>query len=400
MKSTVSLIVPIYRGIDRVQACLESIVSAEDSSAVELILINDASPEPSIAAFCQTFIKRKNTRLVEHSENLGFVASVNEGFRIADDNDVIILNSDTEVPPGWIKRICSAAERNPRVASVTPFSNNATICSYPELCIENFLPEGLDYIALDKLFASANSGATIEIPTGVGFCMFIRREAWRDVGEFDEAAFGRGYGEENDWCMRATAKGWRHLLCADLFVYHAGGVSFGEEAASQQQKALKVISARYPNYERTIAEFIERDPAEPLRHALDLDRARLGSSDQVLSEYRRRLLGERDARYKLDKDRHQQVQTLGGLLADAREHVADEARRYEQILTQVRAEAAQTDSKYAAQIEQMAQGYAELEAQTREAEAQIRSLSEELDSLNRNWLVRLHRWLFMRRNKV
>lgn len=393
MPRKLSLIVPVYRDLESLRRCLTALLGHSDLSEVALILINDASPEPGVAKLCRQFRDQQGAHLIEHAENRGFVISVNEGAAMYPESDFIILNSDTEVPPGWLDRLLNAAAKEPDAASITPFSNNATICSYPNFCENNSLPEGLDFVALDQLFASANSGVTLDIPTGVGFCMFIRRAAWDAVGEFDEGAFGRGYGEENDWCLRAAAKGWRHLLCADLFVYHAGGVSFGKEAKTQQQNALKIISSRYPDYERTIAEFIEKDPLEPPRYAVDLVRAGVGACGQVLSEYRHRLLAERTSRYALDRARHQQVQTLDGLLADARQHVVEEAQRYEQILAKVRAEAAQTDGKYAAQIEQMAQGYAELEAKTR-------SLSEELDSFNRSWFVRLYRRFFMRRNRV
>ena len=396
----IDIVIPVYRDADLTRECLQSVLRSQDASLGLLHIINDASPEPEVAEFLESFARHDGVNLIVHSENYGFVSSVNAGLEASAGRDVVILNSDAQVPRGWLERLKAAAVAHPKAASITPISNNATICSYPNFGVENPLVDGMNLQAVDELISKSNPGVTVEIPTGVGFCMFMRRAAIDEVGQFDVEAFGRGYGEENDWCLRASAKGWHHLMCADLFVYHAGGVSFGDDFAAQQKKALKVLSARYPNYERIIADFIELDPAEPVRHSIDLDRARHGSSDQVLSEYRRRLLGERDARYKLDKDRHQQVQALDELLQDARQHVVEEAQRYEQILANVRAEAAQTDSKYAAQIEQMAQGYAELEAQTREAEAQIRSLSEALDSLNRNWLVRLYRWLLMRRNKI
>ena len=57
--------------------------------------------------------------------------------------------------------------------------------------------------------------------------MAVRRAAAESLGFFDEAAFGRGYGEENDFCRRAALAGWRNVLCEDAFVVHRGGQSFG-----------------------------------------------------------------------------------------------------------------------------------------------------------------------------
>ena len=146
-------------------------------------------------------------------------------------HDVVLLNSDTEVPPGWLTRLAGHAYATPRVASVSPFSNNATICGYPR--IEAGPPAfGLGVTELDAACRAANGGRSVELPTTVGFCMYIRRAALADVGLFDADAFGRGYGEENDFCLRASARGWRHLLACDTFVYHEGSVSFGAGASA------------------------------------------------------------------------------------------------------------------------------------------------------------------------
>ena len=289
---------------------------------------------------------------------------------------MVILNSDTEVTPGWLTRLSAAAEKNPAAASMTAFSNNATICSYPHFCEDNELPDGLSLEEVDALFADANAGQVIEIPTGVGFCMYLRRAAIDDVGVFDADAFGRGYGEENDWCLRATEKGWKHLLAADVFVYHAGGASFGSEAVDYQANALAVISERYPDYERQIAAFIEADPIEPARYAVDAARPDTGA---VIGEYRQREQASRASRYELDRQRHAQVTALDDLLRETREATELERQRYEDLLTSERAQVADREAQYQAQLEEMAAGY--------------QSLEKEVLELNRLWTVRIFRWL-------
>ncbi len=84
-------------------------------------------------------------------------------------NDVLLLNSDTEVADGWLERMQRAAYSAPDIGTVTPFSNNATICSYPSFCRDNMLPDEFTVESLDPLFAEANSGVTIDIPNAVGF---------------------------------------------------------------------------------------------------------------------------------------------------------------------------------------------------------------------------------------
>ena len=354
----IDVVIPVYRNLDLTQQCVTSILRADDPAMGTVIVVNDASPEPALAAYCRDLTEHASVRLIEHVSNQGFVRSVNAGLEHAAARDVVILNSDTEVPAGWLTRLAVAAEKNPSAASITPFSNNATICSYPNFCEEASLPEGLALHEIDALFAEANAGQVIEIPTGVGFCMYLRRAAIEEVGGLDAEAFGRGYGEENDWCIRARAKGWTHLLAADVFVYHAGGASFGEDARGLQEAAQTVLNERYPQYEQDIATFVERDPAEEARYAVDAIRP---DSHAVIAEYRKRARAERDARYALDRARHDQVEALDGLLQETRAAAEAESARYEAILASEREQTAVTEARYQQQVDDMAEGYAALE---------------------------------------
>src|SRR5258707_8983466 len=101
---------------------------------------------------------------------------------------------------------------------------------------------------LDAAFATANRGLSAEIPTAVGFCMYIRRRCLDRVGAFDEERYGAGYGEEVDFCMRAARAGFRHMVAADVFVRHVGEVSFGPAADSRRQQAQAVVDGLYPEF--------------------------------------------------------------------------------------------------------------------------------------------------------
>jgi len=356
MSERPAVIIPVYRDAESTRRCVESVAAAKAAHEFEIIIINDASPVDEITEYCRA-IDQSKIRLVENPSNLGFVKSVNIGMRLAGNADVILLNSDTVVPDGWLDRMLAVANTHPRAASVTPFSNNATICSYPNFCEDNELPANSDHVSIDRLFAQANAGCTAEIPTAVGFCMYLRRAAINQVGEFDEDAFGRGYGEENDWCMRASALGWQHLLCANLFVYHAGGASFGDEAAACQENALAVISKRYPEYNAMISNFIAEDPLEPLRHQVDLLRPDVAA---VLSETRQRAISERRARQVLDQQRHEQVESLGRLLTETRQSAEAERANFESLISSQRAEHETAEHQYLLQIREMAEGYEQL----------------------------------------
>jgi hypothetical protein len=195
------------------------------------------------------------------------------------DRDVVLLNSDTEVANDWLDRLRRCAYLQPDIGTVTPFSNNATICSYPFDGWAEGIPGTLGLAALDRLFATANAGRTVELPTAVGFCMYIRRASLDAVGLFDAERFGRGYGEENDFCMRAASAGWRNVLAGDVFVYHEGAVSFSDERIQRSKAAEGALLGVHPDYLRKVHEFVLHDPASALRESVDEARVGFGADE-------------------------------------------------------------------------------------------------------------------------
>lgn len=269
----VDVIVPVYRGLADTQLCIDSVLASPIRTPYRLVVINDCSPEPEVTQWLRTRATQDSRiTLLENTENLGFVGTVNRGMALSDRNDVLLLNSDTEVANDWLDRIRAAAYCDQRVASVTPFSTNATICSYPEFCKDNALPPGYDTARIDALCARINAGAVVDVPTGVGFCMYIRRDSLDHVGLFDTENFGKGYGEENDFCQRAARAGWRNLHLLDTFVLHTGGVSFGDSKSPRERAAMATLARLHPNYSRDVHAFIQTDPARPYRLALDAAR--------------------------------------------------------------------------------------------------------------------------------
>lgn len=268
---TVDVIVPVYKGLFDTQRCVTSALHSVNHTPMRMVIINDCSPDPEVTRWLREIAKQDSRiTLLENEVNLGFVGTVNRGMSFGPANDVVLLNSDTEVANDWLDRLRRAAYCDARGGTVTPFSNNATICSYPKFCEENTLPEGYDTARLDHLFAQANPGEVVDVPTGVGFCMYIRRDCLDQVGLFDVANFGRGYGEENDFCRRAAGAGWRNLHALDTFVLHAGGVSFGNEKNERVMAAMQTLARLYPDYEPMVHAFIAQDPAAPARHKVDL----------------------------------------------------------------------------------------------------------------------------------
>jgi O-antigen biosynthesis protein len=278
---TVNVIIPVYRGVDETARCIESVLADLPENAV-VTIIEDASPEPAMSAKLATFAGRRGVTLLANPVNLGFVGTVNRGMSHRPAVDVVLLNSDTEVPAGWLERLQRCAYAATDIGTVTPFSNNATICSYPKFCSDNDMPVGYSVRTLDAMFSKANAGHIVDIPTAVGFCMYIRRDCLDEVGLFNEERFGKGYGEENDFSLRAEDKGWRNVLCADLFVFHAGAVSFANERDERAKRALELITEDHPAYPARVQSHIFKDPARHLRQRVDLLRLAASSKQVVL----------------------------------------------------------------------------------------------------------------------
>jgi len=281
MKQQIDILIPVYDGYEETIQCIESVLNSGLDEGVFLNVINDSSPNDKLTDWLRSASQKHGFSLYENEVNLGFVQTVNRGMALHDDRDVILLNSDTLVAGNWVERMHAHVAKDGKVASVTPFSNNATICSFPNFCEENeLLPHPVSLI--DQAFSKANAGVSEVIPTAIGFCMYISRDCIAQIGLFDAETFGRGYGEENDFCMRAVRAGWKHIVAADVFVAHIGGVSFSSEKNERVEAAQQILDRLYPEYHRVVQEFIANDPLTAYRIKAYAELIRLSLKKTVL----------------------------------------------------------------------------------------------------------------------
>jgi len=267
----VDVIVPVYNGYEHLERLFASL-ERHTTAPYRLIVVEDASSDERVRPYLKERLKAfPDAILIEHDRNHGFVKSVNEAVAMGEGH-FVILNSDTEVPPFWLERLMRPIFDDESVASTTPFTNAGTIASFPKFLEDNEIFEGMDVAELDEVFREIDPRRFYtEIPTGVGFCMGVNRKAVRELGFFDEELFEKGYGEENDWCQRAIAAGYRNLLVPNLFVYHKHGGSFTpqEKRRLMERNAAKLLK-RHPEYEKQVHDFIQKDPLRPLRALLTL----------------------------------------------------------------------------------------------------------------------------------
>lgn len=277
------VIMPVYKGYDETLAAIHAVLSSRQRTRFALHVINDVTPDAALDAKLAELAARKLFSYVRNETNIGFVKSCNRGLRAFPDVEVVLLNADAVVSGDWLDRMLAHARHDPSIATVTPLSNNATICSYPVVNGNNLVEPECSAAELDALAAACNAGRRSDVPTGVGFCFLMSRAGRDAVGILDEVAFGRGYGEENDYCLRAAKAGFRNVLAEDIFVYHAGQVSFAELAASEYAPGQAALIGKHPDYPMRVRQHLRTDPGLYGRMRLDLARlARFAGQNSIV----------------------------------------------------------------------------------------------------------------------
>ncbi len=295
----VDVIVPVYNGLEYLEPLFSSVVE-KTNIAYRLIIIDDASPDPAVKIFLRDFVRKTNKSLPEleiilefNDANKGFVATVNRAMQYVRGH-FVLLNTDTEVPSEWLQRLMVPIFSDDTIATTTPYTNAGEIFNFPRLAYVDPSQEliaNISYERIDSVLErSLGKDVIFDVPTGMGFCMGVNYHVFKElslkgddtyIALFDEEAFGRGYGEETDFCLKAKSKGYRNVHVPNLFVYHKHGGSFAPEHKKQLiQDHMRIIEKRYPGYNRRIKKFFDEDQYKALREFL-YAKILIGTSDGV-----------------------------------------------------------------------------------------------------------------------
>ncbi len=268
----ITILIPVYAGVDITETCIRHAL-ADLGPSDTILIIADGPPEPGMMPMLNRFRAAARVVILENPANLGFVRSVNRGLDYCKTGDVLLLNADTCVFPGTLDRMRRALRSADDIATVTALSNNATIFSYPHPTLATTTLPDITWPELARLAADLNRDQLIDVPTGHGFCMLIRREILDHIKQLN-TVFGRGYGEENELCLRATDLGFRHVAATGALVEHRESVSFGAEKADLISRNLAILGGIYPEYTPLIMAFEDADPLRAGRWQLDIARLR------------------------------------------------------------------------------------------------------------------------------
>jgi GT2 family glycosyltransferase len=295
----IAIVLPVHNAQPHVMRCLNRIATNTDLPW-RLVIVEDGSSDPTLRPMLRDWVAaHPDATLLCHDTPRGFAAAVNAGLSALGPitHPVVLLNSDVTLPQGWASRLIAPLLADRSVASVTPLSNEGELMGAPHACagvsLRNSEVDTVD-AALAPFVAETNLPS---LPTGSGFCMALSPHWLAKVPRFDEG-FGRGYGEEVDWCQRIRALGGRHVCQPGLFVGHVGAASFGaEQRRILRAQSAPVLSRRWPRFDAEVAEAQANDPlaGDRLRAGLLWAKARLNGAP--LPVYMAHSLGGGTARW-------------------------------------------------------------------------------------------------------
>ncbi|WP_421333141.1 glycosyltransferase [Aeromonas sp. 603607] len=238
----IDIIVPVYNALDDVKNCLHSLKEKQDGYAVRIIVVNDGSDEETTNWLRKYCHGDSIFELHEHSVNRGYTQAVNTGLRVSDAPYIITQNSDTIATHGWLRGLVRCINSSDKIGIVGPLSNAASWQNVPNLYDENRnfavndIPNNLKPDEMAALVAKVSERCYPKLPFVNGFCFMIKREVIDKIGIMDEENFPIGYGEENDFCIRAADAGYELAIADDTYVYHAKSKSFGHSRRAKLSK--------------------------------------------------------------------------------------------------------------------------------------------------------------------
>jgi GT2 family glycosyltransferase len=249
----VSVVVAVHNGGEVVRSCLQSVID-NSPTAHRIVVIDDGGEDDHTRRILDEFHERGDVELVRHEKCRGYTRTANHGLLLTDGDDVVLLNSDTVVPPMWLQRLTWTAYSQPGIGTVSAVSNDAAANSVPLRHQRNDWYPRLDWESAGRLMSRGMRVWSQQVPSAHGFCMYIRRALIKKLGALDRDGFPVGYGEEVDYSQKAILAGWANVVAPHVFVKHLRSQSFGPDRRKQLVDASKeVLTQRYPQLRADVA---------------------------------------------------------------------------------------------------------------------------------------------------
>lgn len=249
MKS-IDIIICVHNALEDVKKCIQS-VQDHTKSAHRIVIVDDGSAEETMNYLKKIENENSNVVRIRNEKGAGYTVAANMGIRVSTAEYLILLNSDTIVTPGWVGKLLDAFDKNANLGIVGPISNVASWQSVPRLTnlngdwFYNELPAGMTLEQYSDYIDKYIDHDIVKISLLNGFCLAVKAEVFNKIGLFDEENFPKGYGEENDFNIKAGINNIELAIVTDCYVYHAQSKSYSDkvrlELCEYADKRLKLL---------------------------------------------------------------------------------------------------------------------------------------------------------------
>jgi hypothetical protein len=258
-----SIILVSYNTVAYITRALASVYQETLETSFEVIVVDNASTDDSVAVLRQQFPQIK---LIESKQNLGFAGGVRLGVAQASGHYLLLLNPDTVILDNAIDKLVKFAQQYPNngIWGGVTLNNDLSLNSqhaWEKPTFKNLLFSALGLSKTfnkSAFFNSANYGdwardsiKEVDILSG---CFFLTtRQLWNQLGGLDASFFM--YAEEADYCLKAKALGYQPIVTPDARIIHHGGVShshFSGKMIKLLKGKVELIHRHIPAYKRPI----------------------------------------------------------------------------------------------------------------------------------------------------
>jgi hypothetical protein len=258
MSYELSIIIVNWNGGSLLARCVETIVSSAPEVAYEIVIIDNASGDDSLAQLrasevAATLIASEQLRIYNNAENRGFGAANNQAFVLTNSPFLFLLNLDTEIPAGTIDKLVEKLKSDNSIGACGPKILNPdgslqvsvffnpprvwhTVLS--QLWLYHLLPRRIRGELL--LGGHWNHDRERCVPMLGAAAFMARREMIEDVGGFDERF--HMYAEDNEWCWRITKSDWRLMFVPEAVVVHHGAQSSSKRWSQNERLRVKLAA--------------------------------------------------------------------------------------------------------------------------------------------------------------
>jgi len=226
----VAIVILNWNGLKYLREFLPSVMASTWPN-LDVVVGDNGSSDGSVSFLKENF---PTVKIIQNDKNYGFTGGYNRVLERVEADYFILLNSDVEVPAGWIEPVIHLMESDTLIAAAAP-----KIKAFAQK--DHFEHAGAAGGFIDKYgypFCRGRMFYEIEADKGqyeqsgevfwaTGASMFVKKQYWVEAGGFDERFFA--HMEEIDLCWRLKNMGYKVMYCAQSEIYHVGGGTLNTE---------------------------------------------------------------------------------------------------------------------------------------------------------------------------